>query len=191
MYNFNREAVRFILNWDEIKLEYVTSDISYKELCEKHKISFSTLAKVAASGKWSREKNKHRKKVVKKAQQKIERKQVKNLAKEMQIAEAISDILKAAVSCPEQFVLLRSESGEVQKYSLADITAALEALSKLEKSKRSLYGLLSEREKQTIDIARERLDVAKSRASGISCDNSECGVVLLPQVSPEKVDNNE
>ena len=191
MYNLIREAVRTVLNWDEIKLEYVTSDISYKELCEKHKISFSTLSKIAVRDKWAREKNKHRKKVVKKAQQKIERKQVKNLAKEMQIAEAISDILKAAVSCPEQFVLLRSESGEVQKYSLADITAALEALSKLEKSKRSLYGLLSEREKQSIDIARERLDVAKSKASGTAGESSECGIVLLPEVSAEKVGNNE
>lgn len=187
-YNFNFRlcgVVRFILNWEEIKLEYVTSDMSYRELSEKFGISFSTLSKTAVKEKWSRERNKHRKKVATKAQQKIETKKAKSLAKEMEIAEAISDILKAAVSSPEQFVELRDKSGNIQKYSMGEITAALEALSKLERSKRSLYGIISEKEKQTFDIARERLDIAKNRASGTGADTAECGVVLLPQVQAE------
>ncbi len=170
------------MNWEEIKLEYVTTDISYRELSEKHGISFSSLSKMAVKGKWSKERNKHRKKVATKVQQKIVVKKAKELAKEIEIAEAISDILQVAVSHPKQFLLICEEDG-CERYSFGRINDALDALSKLEKSKRSLYGILSEREKSSMELAREKLDIAKSRAVGLIGDTSEVGVVLLPPVS--------
>ena len=170
------------MNWEEIKLEYVTSDISYRELSEKHGVSFSSLSKIAVKEKWSKERGKHRKNVATKARQKIETRAAKRLATEMEMAEAISDILQAAVSAPEQFVSERDEDGSIKRYSLPEISAALAALSSLERSKRSLYGMLSEKEKQTLELAREKIDVARSRVGPYGGDASESGVVLLPAV---------
>ena len=171
------------MNWDEIKLEYVTSDVSYRDLADKFGVSFSSLSKMAVKGKWAKERKKHRKKVVTKAEQKIVVKKAKELAKEIEIAEAISDILQIAVSHPEQFLALCDDGKE--RYNFGRINDALDALSKLERSKRSLYGILSEKEKSGIEIARERLDIAKSRAFVGGGDTSETGVVLLPVVDEE------
>ena len=171
------------MNWDEIKLEYVTSDVSYRDLADKFGVSFSSLSKMAVKDKWAKERKKHRKKVVTKAEQKIVVKKAKELAKEIEIAEAISDILQIAVSHPEQFLALCDDGKE--RYNFGRINDALDALSKLERSKRSLYGILSEKEKNGIDLARERLDIAKSRAFVGGGDTSETGVVLLPVVDEE------
>ena len=168
----------------------MTGDLSYRELSEKHGVSFSALSKMAVRDKWAKDRNRHRKKVATKAEQKIITRKAKELAKEMAIAEAISDILQCAVSAPEQFISERDDCGEIKKYSLSEISAALSALSSLEKSKRSLYGILSEREKLSIDIAREKLDVARSRAGG-GGDAGECGVVLLPEASEQIMGDTE
>ena len=169
------------MNWNDIKLEYVTSDLSYRELADKHGISFSSLSKMAVRDKWARDRNRHRKKVATKVEQKIVTKKAKELAKEVEISEAISDILRLAVSHPKQFLTLCQEDG-CERYSFSRINEALDALSKLEKSKRSLYGILSKKEESSFELAREKLDVAKSRAVYTGTDSNETGVVLLPPV---------
>ncbi len=171
------------MDWEKIKLEYITTDVSYRELSDKYEVSLSSLSKTAVRDKWSKQREKHRKKIATKVQQKIVNKKVRELEKEIGIAEAISDILQAAVSHPGQFLKM-CEDGSGEKYSFERISEALDALSKLEKSKRSLYGILSEKEKAAIELSREKIDIAKSRI-GVGGDLAESGVVLLPPVYVE------
>ena len=42
------------MDWKEIKAEYATGDISYRELAKKYDVSFSTLSKVARREGWSK-----------------------------------------------------------------------------------------------------------------------------------------
>ena len=172
------------MDWEKIKLEYITADVSYRELSEKYGVSLSSLSKTAVKDKWSKQRSKHRKKIATKVQQKIVNKKVRELEKEIGIAEAISDILHAAVSHPDQFIAICEEDGK-ERYSFGRINDALDALKKLEGSKRSLYGILSEKEKAAIELSREKLDIAKSRI-GVGGDVTESGVVLLPPVEEQK-----
>ncbi len=41
------------MDWTRIKAEYIKGGISYRELAEKHKVSYNTLAKVAAKENWN------------------------------------------------------------------------------------------------------------------------------------------
>lgn len=41
-----------VANWVSIKAEYVTTDISYRKLAEKHAVSFNTLKDMAIRERW-------------------------------------------------------------------------------------------------------------------------------------------
>jgi cytidylate kinase len=59
--------VSALADWQRLKKEYIKGGISYRELAEKHKVSFSQLQKVAAKEKW----NDLRKKADRKAEEKL------------------------------------------------------------------------------------------------------------------------
>lgn len=52
--------------WTEIKIEYVTGDMSYRALAQKHKIGYSRLQARATAEKWTSERADFQKKVAKK-----------------------------------------------------------------------------------------------------------------------------
>lgn len=54
-------------NWQKLKREYVKGGVSYRQLAEKHGVSFSQLQKIAAKEKW----NDLRKKTGRKADEKL------------------------------------------------------------------------------------------------------------------------
>ena len=54
-------------DWTAIKNEYISSNQSYRELAEKHKVSFSKIQKIGAKEKWTDA----RKKVCRKAEEKL------------------------------------------------------------------------------------------------------------------------
>lgn len=51
------------MDWKRIKAEYIAGGTSYRKLAEKHKVSFSTLRKVAAKEQWTELRNKTRAKM--------------------------------------------------------------------------------------------------------------------------------
>ena len=69
------------MDWDAIKQEYISTNISQRELAEKYGVSVSSLGKKCASEGWSGLRKKFRKKVEKKTMEKISRKKACELAK--------------------------------------------------------------------------------------------------------------
>ena len=68
-------------DWLKIKSEYVSGNISYRKLAEKHGVSFNTLKDHATEEKWKECREKHYHKTTTKTQQKAEEK----------ISDALSD----------------------------------------------------------------------------------------------------
>lgn len=58
-------------DWTKIRLEYVTTDITYQELCDKHGCSMSVLSKRASAEKWREERKKQRKRIETKTKEKV------------------------------------------------------------------------------------------------------------------------
>ena len=57
-------------NWLEVKEQYITSDVSLKELANEFSLSESSLRKRAATENWKEERNKHYTKVEQKTEEK-------------------------------------------------------------------------------------------------------------------------
>ena len=60
------EDIKNTPDWEAIKIEYVTENISYEKLANKHEVPYSTLIKRAYRERWTQEREKYRQEVVKK-----------------------------------------------------------------------------------------------------------------------------
>lgn len=58
------------LNWTKIKNEYISGNISYRKLAEKHDVSFNTLKDRAVAEKWFEKRKEQHNKIETKTQQK-------------------------------------------------------------------------------------------------------------------------
>lgn len=70
-----------MVDWKAIETEYVTGDISHKELCAKYGICRSTISKKASEDKWTEKRNNHRAKTVAKAVNAVGKTQAEQTAK--------------------------------------------------------------------------------------------------------------
>jgi hypothetical protein len=69
------------VDWKAIKTEYITGDISYRKLAEKHKIPFPTLRDKAVAEQWYKQKERNRNEIVTKSIEQIVEKESTKLAK--------------------------------------------------------------------------------------------------------------
>ena len=86
-----------MIDWKTIETEYVTTDISHRQLAEKYGICRSTISKKATDDKWSEKRNKHRDKTVSKAVNSISNKQADRAAKLIGVSDLLLDKIKSLV----------------------------------------------------------------------------------------------
>lgn len=113
--------------WNKIKHEYVTGNVTYKELSEKYNVSIETIKKKArktAKRKgWVLLKQEHRNKVYTKAEQKSADKSVKEiLSNKQRIQNAAEDLLSEAEKAVKQLSSLIVEHEVVEKETEFDYT---------------------------------------------------------------------
>lgn len=134
------------VNWEQIKTEYVTGDISQRKLAAKHGVPYSTLKYRADRGEWFAARKKHKSKVIAKSMQKAEAKQVRVACKELTLLDKIERHLDRAISDVDQFnrYVVQEQIGHGQTetteqiYGKADMRAlkdAMQVLSMVEKMK--------------------------------------------------------
>lgn len=83
-----------MIDWKTIETEYVTTDVSHRQLAEKHGICRSTISKKAMAEKWSEKRNKHRAKMVSKTMDAIASQQASRLAKLISVSDILLDKIK-------------------------------------------------------------------------------------------------
>ena len=75
------------MDWDKIKAEYITGNMSYRQLSEKYNISQSTMTKRAAKEQWQRDKQNNRKEMVAKTVEKINEEKLDNVGSLLQATQ--------------------------------------------------------------------------------------------------------
>ncbi len=107
------------IDWIKIKNEYITTNISYRKLAEKHKVSFNTLKGRAIKEQWRNEKEKTHHKITTKTQQKcveaISDKNVEHIDKITSIADALLDKLEQATAELDRLVVKKKVKDKVVK----------------------------------------------------------------------------
>lgn len=171
-------------DWNAIKNEYIISKISLKDLSDKHGIRYRTVAERSRTEGWVKERKKHLELVARKATKKVATMQANQLAKELDIADRISNVLKKALDDADQFnrhlVETRTKMGgtevsgvEEKVFSKTDMRAlkdAAQTLKIVEEMKRSLLNIQKteeinreRREQRRLEMEEERLQMQKQQ----------------------------
>ena len=171
-------------DWDNIRTEYITSDLSLKDISDKYGVSQRLVNTKSAEQGWVDQRKKYNAKVVEKAVNKVAAKRANQLAKELAIADNISNVLKKALDDAEQFnryiidtttrvdgtEIRTSEEKTFEKVDMRALKDAAAALRLVEEMKRSMAGILrveeinrNRREEKRLKLEEEKLQLQKEQ----------------------------
>ena len=162
------------IDWDAIKTEYVTGDLSIKALQKKHSLSRGDICKHSKEEEWVKAREKYRARAVTKAVTKSCKKRADELAGVLDASYKIRDRIMGAVDDPQQFnryVVTEGRKGgefhteevildKVDTKAIREMTQALKAVEGLI---RSLNNIPTEAELQRLQIERERFELEKEK----------------------------
>lgn len=182
-----------MIDWEKIRIDYITHNDGYKRLAKKHEISFSMLCKKAANEGWYKSKQEYRKKLIENAAQKISKKEALKLADLQMAADGMGALIKSVLSDTQQFkrhiVKEGVGSGEsrvgervFEKYDTRAIKDITTSIKDLTAAVRNLYGLLTEPERSAMDIAAARLVLDQKKANEGTPNDNNTGVVQIADV---------
>ena len=171
-------------DWDKLRTEYITSDLSLKDISDKYGVSQRLVNTKSAEQGWVEQRKEYNAKVVEKAVNKVAAKRANQLAKELAIADNISNVLKKALEDAEQFnryiidtttrvdgtEIRTSEEKTFEKVDMRALKDAAAALRLVEEMKRSMAGILrveeinrNRREEKRLRLEEEKLQLQKDQ----------------------------
>ena len=115
------------VNWNKVKNEYITTDISQRKIAEKYNIPRSTLENKARKEKWKDERDKYRVKLEVELRQKTADKIVKievdRIANVIALSDLLAEKIKIAIEQLDNVVVDGEprETGIVDTYKLRQV----------------------------------------------------------------------
>ena len=190
-------------NYAKIKAEYVTSDISLRELAEKYNLNLSALQKQSAKGKWRDERKKNIEKKAEKVAEKLNDESIKQTVKD------INRVVKATQKLITKADKAIDELGKDLDYNTRVTTSEIIENEELKDEENGKEILKSKRTVKTrrkttakpfdsfidtrklADISKSLLNIKQILADENNEDDNEIGIVEIPQqiipVPPEEV----
>lgn len=178
-------------NWDELKTEYATTDIGYREMSAKYGIPMKTIADQGRKNDWVKARKRVRKKVATETVRKTVKKQSDHLAKIASSADKMADVIHKVMLDNNQFFRrIDSRTGEetitkkIDSKAIRELTAAMVDLANLI---RNIYNIPTEADDLAMQIAKERLEIERKKAQQEEeFISNGGGIVLLPPLNEEE-----
>ena len=171
------------VDWEKIKAEYITTDISLRDLANKYDVPMSCVGRKSSLEKWAHERKKHKNKIVKQVVQKVQKSQANELAKKMKTVIGLRGVIDKALEDADQFSrwIISEGLGDgvsattekvFSKIDMKAIRDAAYALKVLQDIEDRAKGTIDAKDLKQIDIAlqkleldRERLELEKKKSS--------------------------
>lgn len=166
------------IDWDEIKTEYVTTDISQPKLIKKYKLSKGDVNRHSVQDGWVEARKVYREKMMAKTVEKFANKEATrraNLLKSLLNSSCkLADKIEKLTDDPDQFnkyiVQYGSDKGkfdtEERIYTKADTRAMkdlAQTIRNLEGTIRSIGNLPTPAEQQRLDLERQKFELEKEK----------------------------
>lgn len=191
------------VNWEKIKVEYITTDISLRKLAKKYDIPYSNISRRSANEEWVEQRHRYKAKVTSKTVEKSANREANRLARLMDTTSKAIDVAVKAFGDADQFnryIVERREKyafpttgedeedpnliaektwSEEQVYAkidtkaLKDMTAVLKDLTAL---MRDFYNMPTPAQAEAQRIAAERLELDKRKAE--AADSNTDGIEI-------------
>ena len=184
------EDIKNTPDWEAIKIEYVTENISYEKLANKHKVPPSTLIKRAYRERWTQEREKYRQEVVKKIYNRMSNAEAKKYTKVDRSLQRLAELIEKSLD-DEKREAYKYRVGEGANTQMVDLgvlnTEHLDRvedlLNKVRKQMDELYGVLPLRQIRELELEAKRIEA--DACVGGDDETSTGGVIALPARLPE------
>lgn len=179
------------MNWEELKTEYVTTDITYHKMCQKYGIPYKTLALTAKKYHWVEDRHKMRTEVAIRTKEKVVEEKSNHLIGIAKAADKLADLCTKVMEDENQFFRRMGVDGEetiskkLDTKSMKELASTMKDLTQV---LRNVYNIPTEQEEITMQLARERLEIERQRAESEEQLASTAGVVLIPSIIEENDD---
>lgn len=165
--------------WTAARTEYITSNVSQRQICEKYRLSARQVAERSVGERWKEKRDKYRIAIAEKTVEKIANKKAKELADKLSPLRRTADALTAACERISQdavqfnrHIITRgigpgmtdTEEVIMQKADTKAIKDMTSALKDLTAAVRNLYEIPTDAEREARSIALDRLQMDKAKA---------------------------
>ena len=142
--------------WRKIRIEYVKGKTTYQKLAEKYGVAAGTIRKRASKEAWGNRKRKLDTKV----EQKVLERVCDARAREFELIAAVNDRMDLVLDNLLEFI----EAQPPKKYDdLRGVESLTKAIAQVVETKRDLYNVPSEVDKEKIKALREKQKVDRAR----------------------------
>ena len=143
-------------DWRKIRIEYVKGKTTYKALAEKYQVSESTIRKRASKEGWRNKRNNLDTKV----EQKVLERVCDARAREFELIAAVNDRMDLVLDNLLQFIANQPP----KKYDdLRGVESLTKAIAQVVETKRDLYNVPTEVDKEKIKALREKAKLDRQR----------------------------
>ena len=142
--------------WRKMRMEYVKGNTTYKKLAEKYRVGEITIRKRASKEGWRKKRNELDTKV----EQKVLERVCDARAREFELIAAVNDRMDLVLDNLLEFIANQPP----KKYDdLRGVESLTKAIAQVVETKRDLYNVPSEVDKEKIKALRERQKVDRAR----------------------------
>ena len=142
-----------MIDWNKIKIEYITTNASYSNLAEKHGVSFKQICKVGSREKWVELRRQHRERTLKKTVSAVENAQVVRAKKILAVTDKLLRKIEEMVDC----------EGAMTEKAIRALTAAVKDLREIQGIKSQLD--TQEQEARIANLRRQAERAAEEKAA--------------------------
>lgn len=154
-----------MVDWSAIKTEYVTTDTSYRKLCEKYDVSMTEVSRHGKEESWREERRKYQEKAYTKTLDTLIRGQQSRIKRLQTITDKILDKIEKSVD--------KMDETDLQAYR--QLTAAIKDIKEIQMLKSE-----ADMREQEARIDKLNRDAKVNDPN----DGKAYGVVLLPTIMP-------
>lgn len=196
------------INWEKIKSEYITTDISLTKLANKHGVPRSSLARRSTKEKWVEQRERYKSKVITKTVEKSANREANRLARLMDTTSKAIDVAVKAFGDQDQFnryivekrekyafptpsgedgdadetaLISERQWSEEHVFSKVDTKALKDmtaVLKDLTALMRDLYDLPTQAQAEAQRIAAERLELDRRKVDATDKDTNEIEITF-------------
>lgn len=120
------------MDWNKLKAEYIKGGTSYRKLADKYKISYNTLAKVAAKENWGNLRQETAEKITTKIVEMESDKQAERMKRLLTVSDMLLDAVEDAVS------KFKAEELTLDRTALKSLSGTIKDIKDIQSLKTSL-----------------------------------------------------
>lgn len=183
-----------VVDWSEIRLAYITSIKSYRQIAKDHKVPIGSVQKIGKEENWPALRQEYREKAAMIAIENEVNNEAERLSKIIKAANAMSDVIEGIFKDKDQFYrhLVQDEVYDpdsdcpvktteerifkkVDSRAIRDLTGSLKDMTMV---LRNLYNLPTQAEAEAQRIASERLKIEQMKANAENNVDKRIEVIL-------------